>query len=238
MSREIETDKRRQIESNLIKVKQQIANAAQQSGRDARDVKLVAVTKYVDAETTGWLFDCGCENIGESRPQELWDKADQLADRPIIWHLVGHLQRNKVKRTLAYVQMIHSVDSIRLAAAIDRHALELDRSIDVLLEVNVSGDLAKHGFQPSELKDSIESICELPQLNVRGLMCMAGLGHDPDATRREFASLREMRDELSRVAPTSAIRELSMGMSADFEIAVQEGATIVRIGTVLFAGIL
>ena len=223
------------IKTNLAGIQNRIDLAARQSGRTAADVMLVAVTKYVAAPVARVLFEAGCRNLGESRPQLLWEKSAALSDCDITWHMIGHLQRNKVKRTLACAKMIHSVDSLRLIEAIDEAAEELT---PVLLEVNVSNEPAKHGFRPDELSAALESVAAKQNVLVRGLMCMAGLEGDLDEARREFALLRELRDRHQHLdAPNIQLSELSMGMSGDFEVAIQEGATIVRIGSSLFEGI-
>lgn len=224
------------LRANLARVKAQIHLSAVASGRTADDILLVAVTKYVDLELTNMVFECGVTALGESRPQDLWKKAQSLADQPVKWHLIGHLQRNKVRRTLPIVTCIHSVDSIRLAEAIDEDSTK--RPIDVLLEVNISGEQAKHGFRPDDLIMHIESIARCENIRVRGLMTMAGRHIDRDATRRQFSSLRELRDRLIRQVPEGIdLSELSMGMSGDFDLAIEEGATIVRVGSTLFEGI-
>jgi pyridoxal phosphate enzyme (YggS family) len=223
------------VAANLANVRDRIAAAARSAGRSPDEVRLVAVTKYVDAATTRLLIEAGCHDLGESRPQELWDKAAALADSAIRWHLIGHLQRNKVRRTLPLVSLIHSGDSLRLLEVLNREAVG---PLSVLLEVNVSGEAAKHGFAPDELPRHLEALAALTNLDIRGLMAMAALDDDPTTARRDFARLRELRDRLRREwAGRFALDELSMGMSGDFEQAVAEGATIVRIGSALFEGV-
>lgn len=223
------------IAANLQRVRDQIADAAQRAGRQPDEIKLVGVTKYVDAAAARALFEAGCHDLGESRPQSLWEKAEALASLPIRWHLIGHLQRNKVKRTLPHVALMHSGDSLRLLEAVNAEAAMLGRNIDVLLEVNVSGDAAKHGFTASEVQTSIPQIAALANLKVRGLMTMAALEGGPERARQDFAALRELRDRLiSECPPSIELRELSMGMSGDFAEAIHEGATLVRIGSALW----
>jgi PLP dependent protein len=220
------------IAANLKEVRDRIADAARSAGRSPDEVRLVAVTKYVDAATAQLLVDAGCRDLGESRPQQLWDKAATLPDPAIRWHLIGHLQRNKVRRTLPLVHLIHSGDSLRLLEELDREA---ESPLSVLLEVNVSGETAKHGFAPDELPRHVEALAALTHLEIRGLMAMAGLEGDAASARRDFAGLRELRDRLRRDwSGRFGLDELSMGMSGDFEQAVAEGATIVRIGSALF----
>ena len=232
-------DMKQMIEANLAWVRTAIAKAAERAGRKPGEIQLVGVTKYVGPDATRALFDAGLHSLAESRPQQLWDKAESLADLPIRWHQIGHLQRNKVRRTLPMVALIESVDSVRLAAAIDEGAAELGRRVPVLLEVNISGEKAKHGFALSEMEPALASLAAMEHLEVRGLMGMAGLEGDLEDARREFAALRELRDRLQTAAPDGMrLEELSMGMSADFEVAIEEGATMVRVGSALFAGVL
>lgn len=228
------------IAANLAEVRDRIAVAARGAGRSPDEVRLVAVTKYVDAATTRLLFDAGCTDLGESRPQQLWDKAAALNDAAIRWHLIGHLQRNKVRRTLPLVHLIHSGDGLRLLEELDRDTAALaGRSpLAVLLEVNVSGETAKHGFAPDDLPKHVETLAAFKHLDVRGLMAMAGLDDDPTSARRDFARLRELRDRLRREwSGRFALDELSMGMSGDYEAAIAEGATLVRVGSALFEGV-
>jgi pyridoxal phosphate enzyme (YggS family) len=223
---------------NLAQVRARIARAAAASARSPEEITLVAVTKYVGPPEVRGLVEAGCHVLGESRPQQLWDKAEALTDLPVSWHMIGHLQRNKVRRTLPLVTMIESVDSERLLETIDRVAGELSRRMPVLLEINVSGESAKHGFDPDAAEALLERLPRFTSLEVRGLMCMASLHGGLDAARRDFCALRNLRDRLLTICPDGVtLDELSMGMSADYEVAVQEGATMVRIGSALFQGI-
>lgn len=225
------------IASNLHRVREQIAEAARRAGRRPEEITLVGVTKYADAADTRALFDAGCHDLGESRPQTLWEKAEALAECDVRWHLIGHLQRNKVKRTLPHVGLFHSGDSLRLLEAANAEAASLGRTVDVLLEVNISGDAAKHGFSPDELPAALPQIAALEHVQVRGLMTMAALEGGPERARRDFAALRSLREGLLAECPAVIeLRELSMGMSGDFAEAIQEGATLVRIGTALWEG--
>jgi pyridoxal phosphate enzyme (YggS family) len=228
-----------QIAENLARVRQNIAEAARASGRPPDAVQLVGVTKYVGVETIRALVEAGCRQLGESRPQQLWQRVPALDDRSARWHLIGHLQRNKVERTLPLVHMIHSVDSLRLATAINESAAHLGRKIPVLLEVNISGEEAKHGLPPAEMEPLLAELSALEHLEVLGLMGMASLEGGLDAARRDFARLRELRDQLRcHCPPGIGLDELSMGMSGDYEVAIREGATIVRVGSALFEGLL
>jgi len=227
------------IRENLAGVRERIAAAAARSVRPAEQVRLIGVTKYVNADLARVLVEAGVTELGESRPQELWSKVEALADLPVRWHMIGHLQRNKVKRTLESVALIHSVDSLRLLQEINVHAASRPTPVvDVLLEANISGDAAKHGFRPEEIEPLLPEIAKLKHVAVMGLMTMSGLESTRDETRREFAALRELRDKIGITpAPNMALNELSMGMSDDYEIAIEEGATMVRVGSALFEGV-
>ena len=226
------------IAANLSRLRERIVAAAWHSGRTADDVTMVAVTKYVGVDEAGALVAAGCRELGESRPQQLWQKAEALKEQHVAWHLIGHLQRNKVRRTLPLVAMIQSADSERLIAAIDAASGELSRTTTLLLEVNVSGEEAKHGLAPDVVESLLVRCADLEHVTIRGLMAMAGRGGGPEAARADFARLRQLRDRLRSVCPPGvALDELSMGMSGDFEQAIHEGATIVRIGSALFEGI-
>lgn len=232
-------EKAQRIRENLAGIQDRLAEAARRSGRSADQVRLVAVTKYVGPEEIGLLVEAGCRLLGENRPQALWAKAAALADLPIQWHLVGHLQRNKIARTLPLVQMIESVDSLRLIEALNQHAQRLQKPIQVLLEVNISGEPTKTGMSPDELEPLLEQLPKYPYVHVEGLMTLAGLEGGLQRARRDFAALRTLRDRLRNRCPEGVrLEELSMGMSNDFEVAIEEGATIVRIGSALFEGLL
>lgn len=224
-----------QLKSNLAAIEQRISEAAKSSGRSAEEVRLIGVTKYVDAETTRGLVAAGCMDLGESRPQQLWEKSAALSDLKIRWHMIGHLQRNKVKRTIETCELIHSVDSHRLLQAIEEAGKDRRQRVRVLLEVNVSGEAAKHGLKPDELAGAIEFAEKLPHVFIEGLMCMAGLASRPDDAQREFAMLRRLLEKHQAGSPDNVdLKELSMGMSGDFELAIKQGATMVRVGSLLF----
>ena len=223
------------IAENVAEVRGRMAAAAAEAGRRAEDVRLVAVTKYVGPDEIRAVVAAGCTDLGESRPQQLWERAAQLRDLSVRWHMIGHMQRNKVDRTLPPVAMIHSLDSLRLAEAIDAAAGKLDGKVPVLLEVNISREPAKQGFAPEAIEPLLPQLTDLKHIEIRGLMCMAGLEGGSDEARRDFGHLRALRDRLQASYPaTVRLDELSMGMSGDYEIAIQEGATIVRIGSALF----
>jgi len=232
------TDLASRIAENLARVQTRIADAARASGRQADQVQLVAVTKYVGDEEVRALAAAGCRDFGESRPQQLWQKAEQLADVDCRWHQIGHLQRNKVARTLPLIDLLHSVDSERLLRAVDEAAAGLGRRVPVLLEVNISGEAAKHGLAPEEIAPLLPAAASLAHIEVRGLMAMAHLAGGREQARIDFAQLRELRDCLQADCPEGvALGELSMGMSDDFDLAIREGATIVRVGSALYEGL-
>jgi pyridoxal phosphate enzyme (YggS family) len=227
------------IAENVACVRHRMADAAARSGRKADELTLVAVTKYVDEPLARAVVQAGCDVLGESRPQALWEKAARLADLPVRWHFIGHLQRNKVRRTLPLAALIHSADGPELIADIDRIAGEQSLEARVLLEVNVSGEDAKHGFAPAMIEPLLPQLAGYRHVHVGGLMCMAGLEGGPDRARRDFAALRTLRDQLRHGCPEGVVLEdLSMGMSGDYEVAIEEGATIVRVGSALFEGVL
>ena len=222
-----------QFSKNLESVNTRIAEAAERSGRAADAVQLVAVSKYVGAEITDLLIQAGAKVLGENRPQMLDEKFQSIDSSAVQWHLIGHLQRNKVKKVVQQAALIHSVDSIRLIDAINKAAEAQGVVAEVLLEVNVSGESAKHGFDGEEVAAALGHANSLSAIKVNGLMCMAGLASDAGDVRAEFAQLREIRDRLDG----EGLRELSMGMSGDFETAIEEGATLVRVGSTLFEGV-
>jgi pyridoxal phosphate enzyme (YggS family) len=224
------------LAERLRAVEERLRQACRRAGRPRTHVTLVAVTKTVSAEVAAEALALGVAHLGESRPQELWRKAAALP--AARWHLVGHLQRNKIEPTLPLVEMIHSVDSVRLLAALEQEAARQDRSVSVLLEVNASGEASKHGFAPDEVEKVAEPLAGLKRVRACGLMTMAAPADDPEECRPTFAALRGLRDRLrGAVGPPHALDQLSMGMSGDFEVAVEEGATLVRLGTVLFEGL-
>ena len=233
------TDPAQRIRENVARVRARIAEAAAASGRTADEITLVAVSKYVGEAEVRALVAAGCDVLGESRPQQFWEKAARCADVAARWHMIGHLQRNKIRRTIPLVEMIQSADGPKLIAAVDRVAAELSCRVPILLEVNVSGDAAKHGFAPEAVEPFLEEMAACEHVETRGLMCMARFGGTEDAARRDFARLRQLRDRLRANCPDGIVLdELSMGMSGDYEAAIREGATIVRIGSALFEGVL
>lgn len=224
------------LTSNYEQLLERIHRASVRAGRDPAEITLVAVTKYAELEWVRELLSLGVRELGESRPQQLDQRARQI-DGGVHWHLVGHLQRNKVRRTLPVVTMIHSVDSLRLLERIDSVAQELDLKPRMLLEVNISGEEAKDGFDTDALRREWDSILGVQSVEIEGLMTMAPYADDPQQSRPVFRGLRRLRDELAGRSPARSLEHLSMGMSGDFEVAIEEGATIIRIGSSLFSGL-
>lgn len=237
-----------QIKKNLAIVRERIAEAENRAGRPAGSVRLIGVTKYVDVEATRELATHGCWDLAESRPQQLWSKADALGDLPIRWHLIGHLQRNKVAKTLEYAHVLHSIDSDRLLKQITSDATEIlarvdsdpakkpAPRIDLLIEINATSDQSKTGLSLEEGRKLMELAVKLPTnlpVKVRGLMGMSSVDASENQIRSEFEIIRSTRDSWETEFGMS-LPELSMGMSGDFEIAIDEGATMVRVGSLLF----
>lgn len=223
------------LADNLNRVRSEIADACRRAGRSPDSVKLVAVTKYAELTDVRRLIELGMIDLGESRPQQLDERADQLP-AGILWHFIGHLQRNKVKSVLSRAVLIHSVDSLRLLERISTVAAELALRPRVLLEVNVSGEASKDGISIDELRSQWDVFQAVPNVEIAGLMTMAPLADEPETARPVFRQLRQLRDELARHSqPHVRLTELSMGMSGDFAVAIEEGATLIRIGSRLFA---
>src|ERR1017187_1667844 len=226
------------IHHNLEEVRLRIALAAGRAGRSPEDVRLVAVTKKSSPECIKSLIACGVFDLGENYPQELWRKSEVLVEfaDSIRWHLIGHLQTNKVKKTLPLVTMIHSVDSLKLLRALDGAAAALVDPPPVCLQVNTSGEESKHGWSAGQIVQDSELIAACRSIPIVGLMTMAALGSTDESARASFAQLREARDALQGRTGLP-LPELSMGMSSDFEPAILEGATLVRVGSAIFEGV-
>ncbi|MGP0066996.1 MAG: YggS family pyridoxal phosphate-dependent enzyme [Isosphaeraceae bacterium] len=226
------------IRENLEGVLGRIAEAARRSGRPVEAVRLVAVTKRSPPEWIRPLVACGARDLGENYPQELWRKTEALADLgdSVRWHLIGHLQTNKVKKSLPMVRMIHSVDSLKLLQVLDESVATLPTPPAVCLQVNTSGEASKHGWDSEGILEDLEGIVACRAIPIVGLMTMAALGTTSETARASFVALRELRDDLRRRTGLP-LDELSMGMSGDFEAAIEEGATWVRVGSALFEGV-
>src|SRR5438045_1253111 len=220
------------IAENLDGVRGQIAEAAKKSGRAIEEIELVAISKTREAEKVRAAFDAGQQVFGESRVQEARAKIPLLPSAA-RWHFVGRLQRNKVRHALPLFELFHSVDSIELARDMNRVADEEGLHPRVLLEVNVAGEGSKIGFAPESLETNMEALLSLPRLTIEGLMCIPPLSDKDEDSRQFFVSLRELRDQFETKFEVQ-LPQLSMGMSGDFAVAIQEGATYVRVGTAIF----
>jgi len=222
------------IFDNVQKIKQKIREVCLKTGRNPEDVTIVAVTKTVPVERIIEVVNAGIYDIGENKVQELLEKRKSIDN--VRWHFVGHLQTNKVKYIVDFVHLIHSVDSFKLALEIEKRARRINRVVDVLIEVNTSGERTKYGVKPEETLNLVRQISEnCEYVWVKGLMTVAAYLPNPEDVRPMFRILRELRDEISKFNFRNVeMRHLSMGMSNDYEVAVEEGATIVRIGTAIF----
>jgi pyridoxal phosphate enzyme (YggS family) len=220
------------VTENLERVRTQISEAAKKSGRSISDLELVAISKTHEAEKVRAAFDAGQRLFGESRVQEARAKIPLLPSAA-RWHFVGRLQKNKVRHALPLFELFHSVDSLELAQQINRIAEEEGLRPRILLEVNVAGEGSKIGFAPETLREQIETLLELPRLTIEGLMTIPPLAPDAEASRQYFVKLRALRDNFAKQFQI-ALPHLSMGMTGDFMIAIEEGATLVRVGTAIF----
>ncbi len=224
------------LRDNLEAVRERIGRAVRRSGRTPEVVRLVAVTKRRPTEASRVLAGCGVVDQGENYPQELWAKAEATEHEPIRWHLIGHLQGNKARKTLPLVRMVHAVDSLKLLRLLADLAAGLPDPPSACLQVNVSEEAAKHGWSVSEILAESREIAATTGIPIVGLMTIAAQSTTPEGARPAFAKLRAVRDEL-RTRTGLALPELSMGMSGDYEVAIEEGATLVRVGSALFEGI-
>lgn len=213
-------------------IERRILGACERSGRRREDILLVVVTKTQPAERINAVLEAGFREIGENRVQEYLGKRDQLQQHR--FHMIGHLQRNKVKDIISTVALIHSVDSLALADEIDRLAGQQERVCDILLEVNSSGEDSKFGVSPENVHELASHIVALDHVRLRGLMTVAEFVEDPETLRPVFRMMRNLREALAEKYPASGIKELSMGMTNDFEVAIEEGATLIRIGSAIF----
>ena len=220
------------IAENLEQVREQIATAAAKSGRSPEGIELVAISKTHEAAKVREAIDAGQTLFGESKVQEARIKIPELPSK-IRWHFVGHLQKNKIRHALPLFELIHSIDSLALAQELNRIAEEEGLHPRVLLEVNVAGEGSKFGFQPDKLRSEMESLLALPRLSILGLMCIPPIADEAEASRKYFIQLREERDRLQTQFHVD-LAQLSMGMTQDYAVAVEEGATLVRVGTAIF----
>lgn len=230
-----------ELKQRIAAVQERIAAAARRAGRAAHEVTLVAVTKTQGPEVVAAAYAAGLRVFGENRVEEAIPKVHQVAAllgeaaaAELRWHMIGHLQSRKAADVFPWAAMVHSVDSVKLAARLSRLAVAGGRLLPILLEVNVAAEPSKYGFAVAELAAGVEQIAGLPGLQIQGLMTVAPIAADPETVRPVFAALRRLRDELARRFPGLDWRHLSMGMTDDFTVAVEEGATIVRIGRAIF----
>lgn len=217
---------------NLASVKQRIAGACQRAGRDYASVRLLPITKTVPVHILRFAFAAGIRSFGENKIQEAQAKREALADLPIDWSIVGHLQTNKVKYLTRFAAEFHALDSLQLADLFNKRLEREGRFLDVYVQVNTSGEESKYGLHPDALVSFIETLDQFPYLKPRGLMTLARFSSDMEKVRPCFRLLRQLRDEA--VKRNAAVAELSMGMSGDFEVAIEEGADVVRVGQVIF----
>lgn len=217
---------------NLKAVQERIAAACHRCGRNPDDVRLLPVTKTVPANVLRFAYAAGIADFGENKLQEARDKLSRLSDLPIRWSIIGHLQTNKVKYLVRFASEFHALDSIRLAEELNRRLEKEGRDLDVFVQVNTSNEDSKYGLHPDELIPFVERLSQYPRLKPRGLMTLAIFSADTERVRTCFRLLRDLRDRVVAVHP--GIAQLSMGMSGDFEVAIQEGANIVRVGQAIF----
>lgn len=243
---------KRKLSDNYKRVRDRIQAACQRSGRDPGSVRLVAVTKMVEVDVIRAAMEMGMADLGERRVQDLVKRAgminEHLARRRTLepgtcppaprWHMIGHLQRNKVRQLLPWVDMIHSLDSLRLAEEISNEAVKLGRVVPCLIEINVSGEKSKFGIAVGAASYLAEHVVTMPGLSIVGLMTMAPLVENAEEARCYFRRLRELFEDMKHEGVVKPeFRELSMGMTNDFEVAIEEGATMIRVGTALFEGL-
>jgi pyridoxal phosphate enzyme (YggS family) len=228
------------IRERYLQTINQISNAARKSGRNPEDIRLVVVTKSQPVEVAQAAIEAGVHILGENYPEEGVTKIQSLTGQSgVEWHMIGHVQSRKARLVVDHFALLHSLDSLKLAKRLNRFAAESNRILPVLLELNVGGEASKSGWDASDesqwntLLPDIASIFDLPNINIQGLMTMPPLGIDPEESRRFFLRIRLLRDHLARQFPKADWRELSMGTSADYAVAVEEGATLVRVGTAI-----
>jgi pyridoxal phosphate enzyme (YggS family) len=222
------------IKQNLEIVQEKISQAAIKSGRKPEDITLVAVSKTVGAEQIQEAVSLGIKNIGENRIQEAKTKYDLIRNE-ITWHMIGHLQTNKVKQAIEIFNLIHSIDRVSLAQELEKRAANSNKNIDILIQINISEEVSKFGLKKNETLKFIEQICNFSHLNIKGLMTMAPFVDNPEEVRPCFTSLRKLAEDIKkRTYPRIEMKYLSMGMSQDYEAAIEEGANIVRVGTAIF----
>lgn len=223
------------IRERLARVRDRIARAAERAGRSAEEITLITVSKTFDADIVQRAVDAGVRDLGENRAQEAANKSLKVRAADLKWHLIGHLQSNKARLAVTTFDVIHSVDSVQLVKRLDRVAGEEGRRPSVLVQVDLGHESTKSGADESELPNIMEALDAAKNIDPRGLMTLPPFFDDPERTRSYFRRLREILEELNRLrSPGRALGELSMGMSHDFEVAIEEGSTMVRVGTAIF----
>lgn len=224
-----------QIQSNIKKIQDDIDAAAQKSGRDASKVTLIAVSKRKPHEMIQQAIDAGHRDFGENYIQEAMEKIDILGRESAIWHFIGHLQSNKAKFAVKYFDLIHTVDTVKLAKEISRQAQKIGKTQKILLQVNIAQETTKSGAAESDIADIAKQVCRLDNLHISGLMCMPPFFDNPEDARIYFKRLKQISQDIETLSlPNTDMTQLSMGMSNDFAVAVEEGATLVRVGTAIF----
>jgi len=222
------------ISERIAEVRENIERAARRSGRTPDQVRLMVVTKEVSIDKMRSAIAAGAVLLGENRVQSAREKVEELGREGLQWHLIGNLQKNKVKYVFDLFDRIDSVDSIPLAEAIDKRATQLGVVMPVLLQINISGEESKFGFHPEALEQALEATRKLQGIRVEGLMTIPPMDPDPQRARPHFSALRELRDKCAKMDENTLLSELSMGMSSDYVVAIEEGATLVRVGTSIF----
>ena len=223
------------IAENVEQIRKRIRRACKRSKRDPQSVRLIAVSKTFEAEKIREAVEAGVNDIGENFVQELRDKRAVLNNPDIRWHFVGHLQSNKVKYIADFIYLIHSIDHRSVAEEVDKRGARIERTVEILIEVNTTGEKTKFGVLPEETVEFAKSLAHCKNLKLKGLMTIGPFLPDPEASRPAFQTLRSLRDDTRRVGIENAeMTELSMGMTNDFEVAIEEGATMIRLGTAIF----
>lgn len=218
--------------NNLKTLVEDIKLVCENTGRDFNEITLVAVSKTFPEEDISFVYDCGHNDFGENKVQELKSKYDNLQDKNINWHLIGHLQKNKVKYIAGFVHLIHSVDSLKLAEVINEQAVKHNRIIDILIQVNTSNEDQKSGIEPEDAKNLCQEISKLKNVRLKGLMTIGMFTDDEEIIRENFRCLKSLYDELKYIHST--FEYLSMGMTSDYKIAIEEGSNMLRIGSAIF----
>lgn len=222
------------IEENLIRLKKEIAETAAKSGRNPDDITILAATKTVPEDIINQYINMGQFNIGENRVQELTGKYENV-DKRALWHFIGHLQTNKVKYIIDKVEMIHSVDRLKLAKEINKRAKAIDKIMNVLIQINIADEDSKFGIHKSKALDFAKDLCQFSNINVKGLMCLAPYVENPEKNRDYFIEMKQLLVDINgKMNNNNHMTTLSMGMTLDYKVAIEEGATIIRVGTGLF----